>query len=91
MILTPRVNEEGVRGRESGGPKDLIRGVALINSRETARCAVRETKREAEDRRIIPMSLCSQWQGALERTETEKAEKDTEKTAKDVELSQMQH
>lgn len=30
LILTPRVNEVGVRGWESGGLMDLIKGVALI-------------------------------------------------------------
>ncbi len=61
LIRTPRVNEVGVRGRESGGLMDLIRGVALIISGETTRYGVREAarerKREAGRGRTIAMSL----------------------------------
>lgn len=55
LILTSRVNEVGVRGRESGGLMDLIRGVALINSGETVRGRVRDRKKGG--RGTILMSL----------------------------------
>lgn len=48
LILTPCVNEVGVRGRESDGLMDLIRGVALIISEETTRYGVRVEVRERE-------------------------------------------
>lgn len=51
LILTPRVNEVGVRGRESSGLMDLIRGVALIISRETTQYGAREGARERERKR----------------------------------------
>lgn len=46
LILTPRVNEVGVRGRESGGLMDLIKGVALIISGETTRYGLSKEEKE---------------------------------------------
>lgn len=100
LILTPRVNEVGVRGRESGGLMDLIKGVALIISRETTRYGLskEEKERKREARKGFggggqKICLCSQWQHALERMETEKPKKDRESMGKEmeetVELSQM--
>lgn len=83
LILSPRVNEVGVRGRENRGLMDLIKGVALTIGGETtrygAREEVRQRQREAGEQHRC---LCSQWQGALVRTETEEAEKGREWTGK---------
>lgn len=67
---------------------DLIRGVALIISGETTRYGmsevVRERKREAGIRKTIAMFPFT-MQGALESTETEKAETDGEDEKRDGE------
>lgn len=62
---------------------DLIRGVALINSGETAQCMVRERKRGRQENNADVSVHSGKVPLRGQR------QKSTEKTAKDVELSQM--
>lgn len=94
LILTPRANEVGVRGRESGGLMDRIRGVALIISGETTRYgvreAVRERKREAGIGRTIEMSIFTVARCPWEDEDRKDRERTRKEMEDNVELSQMQ-